>query len=183
MLSLTGFGVHGTVQVVRNPLSSRTTNWLIQLAATGFLVGKIRIMPGTFGTLWGLPLVWFLAQGGPVFYMVAAVLLLFVSAVIADLYEQVTSSHDPGEVVIDEVVGYVIAMTWMPLTWQAFAAAFLLFRFFDILKPYPISLIDRRVPGGLGTILDDVAAGLVANVILQFVLATTQWLGGGASLI
>jgi phosphatidylglycerophosphatase A len=78
------------------------------------------------------------------------------------------------------VVGYVIAMTWLPLTWQSFLAAFVVFRFFDILKPGPIRRIDQRVKGGLGTVLDDVAAGLVSSVILQVLLRETHWLGGSS---
>jgi phosphatidylglycerophosphatase A len=85
--------------------------------------------------------------------------------------------HDPGEIVIDEVIGYVIAATWLPLTWQTFVAAFVVFRLFDIWKPFPIRQIDQKAKGGLGTVLDDVAAGIAANMVLQFVYAQTGLLG------
>ncbi len=150
---------------------------IIEAFATGLYLGKIRFMPGTFGTLWGIPLAWAFLQGGPFFYVGAIVILLPVSAFIAELHESFSHSHDPGEVVIDEIVGYVIAMTWLPPTWQSFVAAFVLFRFFDILKPFPISYIDRKIKGGLGTVLDDVAAGMVVNILLQIVYAKTAWLG------
>ena len=81
------------------------------------------------------------------------------------------------EIVIDEMIGFMIAMTWMPQTWQAYLAGFCLFRFLDILKPPPIRYFDRRVPGGLGVVLDDVVAGLVANIFLQFIYSQTPWLG------
>lgn len=134
-------------------------------------------MPGTWGTLLSIPLVWLMIHGGPTFYVIATGLLLGLSVLVAHLYEAYFHAHDPKEVVIDEVVGYAIAMTWLPMTWQSFFAAFVLFRFFDILKPFPISYIDRKIPGGLGTVLDDVAAGLVANILLQVIFVRTAWLG------
>lgn len=134
-------------------------------------------MPGTFGTLWGLPLVWIFARMGPQGYMLAAILLLLISIAVAELYEVQSGAHDLGEVVIDEVIGYVIALTWLPQTWQSYVAGFVAFRFFDILKPPPIRQIDQRIRGGLGTVLDDVAAGLAANIVLQIVYANTDWLG------
>ncbi len=78
--------------------------------------------------------------------------------------------HDSQEVVIDEVVGYLVAFTWLPMNWTSVVTAFVLFRALDIVKPFPISWLDRKVKGGLGTVVDDLAAGLVANIILQAVL-------------
>lgn len=150
---------------------------IIEVLATAFYVGKIRWMPGTFGTLWGLPLAWILVQGGPYFYMFATVLLLFLAVGVSELHELHFQAHDSSEVVIDEIVGYLVALTWLPSTWQSFVAAFLLFRFFDILKPFPIGYIDRKIHGGLGTVLDDVAAGLASNILLQILYAKTIWLG------
>lgn len=137
----------------------------------------MRFMPGTWGTLWGIPAAWLFMRGGAYFYFLASLGLLFFAVLVAELYERVTDRHDPSEVVIDEVTGYVVAMTWLPSTWQAFLGAFLVFRFFDILKPFPISDLDRKIPGGLGTVLDDVAAGLVSNIVLQIVYMQTAWLG------
>lgn len=134
-------------------------------------------MPGTFGTLWGIPLAWLMMRAGPVAYMLIAILILLLSIVVAELYEGYHGRHDSQEIVIDEVIGFIIAMTWLPNTWQAFLAAFIAFRFFDILKPFPIRTIDRKVRGGLGTVLDDVAAGLAANVVLQIIFSQTNWLG------
>lgn len=164
------------------------TKWLKQLVeclATGFYLGKIPWAPGTWGTLLGIPVVWVFWLGGPMFYMLGAVTLLFVSIGIAELHEVLSGSHDSGEVVIDEVVGYVITMTWLPHTWLVYLAGFALFRFFDILKPFPIGTLDRKIQGGLGTVLDDVAAGLVSNVILQLIYTQTNWFGvtwNGSSL-
>lgn len=150
---------------------------LVESLATGFYFGKIPFMPGTWGTLWGLPLAWLLMKAGPLPYMVLAIVSIFVASVIAEAHERYTQAHDPGEIVIDEVVGYVIAITWLPATWQSFVAAFVAFRIFDIWKPGPIRMIDRKVKGGLGTVLDDVAAGIAANIVLQIIYAQTAWLG------
>ena len=155
---------------------------VLEALATGFYLGKIPKAPGTFGTLLGIPLAWFMAVSlSPVGYMIGVLVILLISIYIAEMHERETNSHDPKEIVIDEVVGYLIAMTWLPLNWKSFLAAFVVFRFFDILKPGPIRAIDQRVKGGLGTILDDVAAGLVTSVILQIVLKETDWLSVSSS--
>lgn len=149
----------------------------IELLATGLYLGKAPKMPGTFGTLLGIPLARGLHAIGPFGYMLGTLLAIVASIVICEAYERQSHAHDPGEVVIDEVAGYLVAFVWLPVTWQGFLAAFLAFRFFDILKPFPISYLDRKIGGGLGTTLDDVAAGLAANVLLQIVYTQTSWLG------
>jgi phosphatidylglycerophosphatase A len=126
----------------------------------------------------GLPFAWLLLRAGPFGYMILALVSIVAASIVAEMYERSTSRHDPQEIVIDEVVGYVIAMTWLPETAASYFAAFVAFRFFDILKPFPIRQIDRKVPGGLGTVLDDVAAGLAANLVLQVICSQTNWLGG-----
>jgi len=150
---------------------------IIECLATGFYLGKLRPAPGTWGTLLGVPVVWAFHQASPLAYLLFSGLLLVFAIGVAELYENFSGQHDPGQVVIDEVVGFVIAMTWLPSQWPFYLAAFVLFRFFDILKPFPISVIDKRVRGGVGTILDDVAAGLITNLVLQIVFVKTSWLG------
>ncbi len=150
---------------------------LVEMLATGFYLGKIPFAPGTFGTLLGIPLAWGLVQGGPLFYMFGSILFLFFAVGVAELHELHVGDHDMSEIVIDEVIGYVVTMTWLPQTWQSYLAAFVAFRFFDIVKPWPVKAIDAKVPGGFGTVLDDVAAGLMANVVLQVIFFQTTWLG------
>ena len=89
---------------------------------------------------------------------------------VAQLYEATGGQHDAGEVVIDEVAGFLVTMVWVPLTWPYVIAGFVLFRAFDVIKPFPISYIDQRVKGGVGVIGDDLLAGIASNVILQIVL-------------
>jgi phosphatidylglycerophosphatase A len=150
--------------------------FLLRLA-TFFGVGKAPKAPGTWGTVATLPLVLFFSYLGPLVYMAAVILLLPLSIIAAEVYEKQSGSHDAKEIVIDEVVGFMITMTWMPQTWQAYLAGFVLFRFLDILKPPPIRYFDRRVPGGLGVVMDDVVAGIIANIFLQIIYAQTAWLG------
>jgi phosphatidylglycerophosphatase A len=109
--------------------------------------------------------------------MAAAAILMVFAIVIAQFYEDFNGRHDAKEVVIDEIVGFVITMTWLPLTWQAFLVGFVLFRALDIFKPFPIGLLDQRVKGGIGVVVDDVAAGIIANVVLQVLYTQTDILG------
>jgi phosphatidylglycerophosphatase A len=157
----------------------RIRNFLIQ-SATLFGVGKFPKAPGTWGTLATLPLAWILMQAGPLLYMTVVILLLPVAILSAELYEQFSGSHDSKEIVIDELIGFLITMTWLPMGWQSFIFGFLLFRLLDIWKPYPISYLDKKIQGGLGVVIDDVAAGIVANMILQLVYSKTMWLGSQA---
>lgn len=155
-------------------------SFLIEALATGFFAGKIKPAPGTWGTLVAIPfavgLAW-ITRATPAAYLILTAAFVLVASLIAELYERNSGAHDPGEIVIDEIVGYMITASWLPFTWQTFVAAFVLFRVFDILKPFPISYIDRKIEGGLGTVLDDVAAGIIANVVLQIVYTQTAWLG------
>ena len=74
-------------------------------------------------------------------------------------------------------MGFLITMTWLPITWQSLVLGFIIFRFLDIVKPPPIGLLDRRVKGGLGVMIDDIAAGIIGSLILQMVYTQTSWLG------
>ena len=140
-------------------------------------VGFLPKGPGTWGTLATLPLVMLLAWAGPLVYMLFTVLLLPVGILAAQTYEDDVGGHDHKEIVIDEVLGFLIAMTWLPMTWQSLLAGFLLFRVLDIFKPFPISYLDKKVPEGLGVVIDDLVAGLIVNIVLQYVYQHTMWLG------
>lgn len=152
-------------------------NSVLVASASLFGVGRLKPGPGTWGTLVTLPFVVFLAQGGPLVYMVGALITVFYAIFAAQAYEKHKGQHDSSEVVIDEFCGYLIAMTWIPLTWQSFVLSFVLFRLLDIFKPFPIGWLDKKVQGGLGVVVDDVAAGLLVNIVLQFLLTHTNWLG------
>jgi phosphatidylglycerophosphatase A len=152
-------------------------NELIDFLATAGLSRRVPKGPGTYGTLVAVPLAFLLLKAGPVPYMVAVFLFMVLAIFIAQAYENHHGVHDAKEIVIDEVAGFMIAMTWLPSTWQAFLAAFVVFRTLDISKPFPIGKIDRQVKGGLGVVADDVAAGLITNFFLQVVYTHTALLG------
>lgn len=150
---------------------------MASLSATLFGVGRIKFMPGTWGTLVTLPLVFALSQFGPMAYMMATVVFSIYAIFASEAYESEAQKHDSSEIVIDEAAGILVTMAWMPQTWQAYLAGFLLFRFLDILKPFPISFVDKRVGRGLGVVADDLLAGIIANVILQMIYNSTSLLG------
>lgn len=147
------------------------------MIATFFNIGKIKFAPGTWGTLAAVPLVYVVAQTNGLFYMVACLLLMPLAILAAEFHERKLGTHDSSEIVIDEVLGFFIAMTWVPITWQSMLIGFFLFRVLDIFKPFPIGYIDKKVHGGLGVIADDLVAGILVNIILQVILTKTNWLG------
>lgn len=138
------------------------------MLATAFGAGLSPKMPGTVGTLAAIPLCYLFFLTGPYAYMVLTFLLVIAAIFISDAYERDLPTHDRPEIVIDEVVGFLITMTWLPFSLKYVVLGFVLFRLLDILKPWPISHLNNKVKGGFGVVIDDVAAGLLANVILQF---------------
>jgi phosphatidylglycerophosphatase A len=152
-------------------------NQTLLLLATYFNIGKFPKAPGTFATLATIPLWWALCQAGPFVYMIVTLILFPIGVMAAQAYENQSSTHDSKEIVIDEVVGFLITMTWLPMTWQSVVFGFVIFRFLDIVKPPPIRQLDRRVPGGFGVMLDDVVAGIIGSIIMQLLYTQTNWLG------
>ncbi len=147
------------------------------LIATFFNIGRLSKAPGTLATVATIPLWWALTQTGPLIYMFVTVLLVPLGIAAAQAYESQSSEHDSKEIVIDEVVGFLITMVWLPVTWQSLVLGFILFRFLDIVKPPPIRQLDRHVKGGVGVMIDDIAAGLIGSLILQAIYTHTNWLG------
>ncbi len=142
----------------------------LKILASWFGCGRAPKAPGTFGTLGAIPVVVGFSLLGPMFYLLATLIFTIFAIFVAHFYEILTGRHDDKEVVIDEVAGFLVTMAWTPLTWTYLLLGFLLFRFFDILKPYPISYVDRKVGGGIGCVGDDLLAGILSNIILQLVL-------------
>lgn len=140
------------------------------LLSTWFGVGLLRPAPGTLGSLAALPFGWALLNfgGRPVLLaMIIAIVMLGLWA--SDLYAQAEQSSDPASVVIDEVAGQWIALLAAPLTPLGFALAFLIFRFYDILKPWPVDVAESRLPGAWGIMADDIVAGIYAMVVVYLI--------------
>ena len=147
------------------------------LIATFFGAGKSPKAPGTIGTLAALPFGWVLGELGGVPLLAVATLFAFgIGWWASEKYVQDTGKEDPSEVVIDEVAGIWLTLCFMPQEWLFYALAFAAFRFFDILKPWPVSWADRRIKGGLGIMLDDILAGLYAAPIPYFTVFGYLWL-------
>ncbi|MGE5085325.1 MAG: phosphatidylglycerophosphatase A [Bacillota bacterium] len=151
-------------------------NFLKKLA-TFFGVGLSPKAPGTVATAATIPVVYLLNLAGPLVYMLAILILLPVGILAAQVYEDDMGGHDHSEIVIDEVVGFLITMVWLPMTWQAILIGFVVFRLLDITKPLFIGYLDKKIQGGLGVMVDDVAAGIVASLFMQFLFTHTNWLG------
>lgn len=154
-----------------------STKFLLYIA-TYFNIGKVKYAPGTVATLATIPIWWVLTTFvGPIFYMIITVALIPIGVWAAQIYENQSGKHDSKEIVIDEVVGFLITMTWLPVTWQSLVYGFCVFRFFDIVKPPPIRQLDQKVLGGFGVMVDDIAAGVIGSIILQTIYTQTNWLG------
>jgi len=140
--------------------------------AFGFGSGLAKKAPGTFGTLAAVPLYLALVQAQSlIVYSVVTLLVILVGVWICGQAAEKLGEHDFGGIVWDEIAGFLVTMWLVPFTWQAVALGFILFRVFDIIKPWPIRWIDRQVHGGLGIMLDDVLAGVFAGGLLFFIVS------------
>jgi phosphatidylglycerophosphatase A len=135
--------------------------------ATGAYSGFLPKAPGTWGSAVGV-LLWLLIGRLDLLPFLFIIAMLFLVGVFsAGAAEKILDRGDPPQVVVDEIVGQLIALIAVPLQPGPVVLSFLLFRFFDILKPFPIGWIDRHLHGGLGIMLDDIVAGLYTLLILQ----------------
>lgn len=141
----------------------------LQCLAFGFGSGLMPKAPGTFGTLVAVPLYWLIQDLSLPAYSLVLVLTFLLGIYLCDLTARALETHDHPGIVWDEMVGYWLTMLLAPAGWQWILLGFVLFRVFDIFKPWPISWLDRRVKGGLGIMLDDVLAGAYAFVGLQLI--------------
>ncbi len=137
--------------------------WLV----TGFGSGLARWAPGTLGTLVGLLLYLPVKSLSPALFLALLLLLIPLSIYLCTIYSERSGDRDPSWIVLDEIVGFWVAMVGAPLTWQAVVGGFLLFRLFDIWKPWPIRFVER-LPAGFGIVLDDLVAGIYAAFALNF---------------
>ena len=145
--------------------------------SSGAYLGLAPLAPGTFGTLAGIPF-YLLFCGWPIWGYLAATLALILAAIpLASRANRIYGKHDDGRIVIDEVAGYAVTMIGISPSPVSVAAGFLLFRFFDIVKPWPCSALDQRLKGGAGVVLDDVAAGIYAAALLHLLIYLWPALG------
>lgn len=144
--------------------------------ALGFGSGLAPKAPGTFGTLAAIPLYGLFMHLAPLSYAALLLVVCVLGVGWCGTAAERLGVHDHPAIVWDEVAGFLITMALVPAGWSAVAAGFVLFRVFDILKPWPICWLDSHVQGGLGIMLDDVVAGVMAALCLR-VMFEAGWLG------
>lgn len=140
------------------------------MLATGCYVGKIPAAPGTFGSLIGVLGCLALSRIHPVLAVFATLVFIVAAVRIATEAEIILKKEDPGCIVIDEIAGMMIVLVGVPLDWSTVVGGFIIFRLLDIIKPFPIRILERRFSGGFGIVVDDVAAGIMANLALRLVI-------------
>jgi phosphatidylglycerophosphatase A len=141
-----------------------------RIIATVFGLGYSRVAPGTVASIAALPVAWLVADfggaNGRFWLLLLAILTTAIGAWACELYSRTKTDPDPSECVIDEVAGQFLVCAFAPTHLFAYLVAFVLFRVFDITKMWPINEVERRVPGGLGIMADDIAAALIASIII-----------------
>ena len=142
---------------------------LIVFIATGCYSGMIPKAPGTWGSVFAIVPWFFCRTLSPGPYLILIALLFGIGVLAAGSAEKILDKPDPGCIVIDEIVGMFITLAFAPNHPAAWLLGFLLFRIFDITKPYPVSWFDTNMHGGLGIMMDDVIAGLYALASLQII--------------
>jgi len=139
-----------------------------EFIATGFYIGKLRLAPGTLGTLLGIPIV-YLASFNRWTILLALGVVFLIGLITSQEVIAASGEEDPEEVVIDEVAGYIACFLFIEPTLKSYLLALGLFRVIDIFKPFPVNLLER-LPGAYGVMLDDVAAGVMTSLLLFLLL-------------
>ena len=141
-----------------------------QLLAFGFGSGLAPRAPGTAGTLVAIPLYLLIAQWSLLHYTLVVALAALLGVWFCGVASRQLQAHDHPGIVWDEFVGFWITLWAVPVKWQWVIVGFVVFRLYDIAKPWPVSLLDRKVGGGLGIMLDDMLAGVLACLTLHIAL-------------
>ena len=147
----------------------------IQFLAFGFGSGLAPKAPGTFGTLAAVPIYWFIAEWPALHYAGFILVTAILGIWICGAASKQLGVHDHGGIVWDEFVGYWITMWAVPMDWEWIVAGFVVFRVFDIVKPWPIGWLDKKVSGGFGIMVDDIVAGIMACITLHIALAVVGY--------
>lgn len=143
----------------------------IHFLALGFGSGLAPKAPGTFGTLAAIPLVFLFAGLSNVNYLALVIMMSVGGIYICGKAAEDAGVPDHGAIVWDEFVGLLITMFMVPITWYTVLIGFVLFRIFDILKPWPISYLDKNCHGGFGIMIDDIVAGIAAWGCMMLIFA------------
>jgi len=153
--------------VLRNP---------VHLLSFGFGAGLSPIAPGTFGTLIAMPIYLVLTSFSTIIYVLTVAFMFCIGCWASKRTADALGVHDHPGIVIDEIVGYLATMLFVPVTWYWMIFGFLLFRLFDIWKPWPINMVDRQLQGGVGIMLDDLLAAIYSLLSLHIVVWSAQYI-------
>lgn len=140
----------------------------VHACATGCYAGRIPLAPGTWGTVVGIGLYWLIRDLPPTAYAITTIAFIFFAIWVSTRAQEIFGEVDPPQVTIDEIAGYLVTMAFHRPSYAAALTGFVLFRIFDIVKPPPVRWFERRYADGRGVVLDDVMAGIYANVALIF---------------
>ncbi|MBN1758475.1 MAG: phosphatidylglycerophosphatase A [Chitinispirillaceae bacterium] len=161
--------------------------WIRKAGASLMFLGFIPGAPGTVGSAATIAGIWYLSRHEqlsrfvspqqPLSWWILSIALVGVSLFFSSHARETFGKEDPGPVVIDEVAGQFITFFMVPITWRTLLAGFFLFRFFDIIKPFPVNDM-QQLDDNVGITMDDVLAGVYANLALLAVLACYQWMRG-----
>lgn len=138
--------------------------------ATGFFVGTVPFAPGTFGAIIGLPVCFLISKLNFLLAVVYTLVFILFAIWVAAAAGKILKKEDPAEIVIDEIAGLMVTLVGIPFTPGTAIAGFVIFRAFDILKPFPIRTLEEKVSGGPGIVLDDVMAGIYGNIVLRLAI-------------
>lgn len=146
---------------------------MVIFLATGCYAGNIPKAPGTVGTIEGLLFCLFLSRLDLLCAVIFVTLFIFFSIWVSDRAERALKTKDHGSIVIDEIAGIMVTLIGLPFNIISVISGFFIFRLIDIIKPFPIRLIEKRLSGGAGIVMDDVIAGILGNCILRLILFRT----------
>ena len=144
--------------------------------SSGGFIGNIPFAPGTFGSLLGLPLCFLLSKVNLWVSFLFLVIFIALAVWVCGKAQQLIPEKDPGCIVIDEISGMMLSLAGIPFNPISAAAGFVIFRLLDIFKPFPIRAIEKKFTGGTAIVLDDIAAGMISNIIIRiaFFLSDTN---------
>jgi len=148
----------------------------IHFLAFGFGSGLSPKAPGTAGTLASIPVFFLISNLNLTLYLIVLTVIILSGIWLCEQSSKALGVHDHPGIVWDEFAGFFITMTAVPVSWKTVLAGFILFRLFDIVKPWPINWLDKKVSGGMGIMLDDIVAGCFAAFVLHLII-NLGWLG------
>lgn len=142
----------------------------LHFLSLGFGSGLAKVAPGTFGTLVGLPLFWLMASYSMSMQLLVIAMLFIIGIYFCEFTGKAIGVIDHGSIVWDEIVAIMLVLTFTPHQWQWWLVAFVLFRLFDIWKPYPIRQLEAKFKNGFGVMFDDLLAAIYAIICLQLII-------------